>query len=334
MNTHSIASQNHSSVVHEPSFGVQDVSNLPDITQYLTPYLLRTLEMLHNVHGASPVIQNICLSLSYHHTHSTACLSHTRPTTNLEDYQMKQYIDTNPLPSHLPFIADHCATIIPSTCAKQNNGVMADIVEAMRRTTTLIINQQGHFVFSPPTTQDIQNYLSSAMPEKFPPTKGVASGWRNTVNQCLTHGQGWNFLTFPPTDGTKNKRHLLFERAFNGSYIIGSGQCKGLNDLKPKNNNRNSSRRVGAAKPTYTQYQTPPTTPESFPSSQYITSPEWSLDYSSLLSCGGGSTQCLDSSAGLAAIETGLVASMQSPPVESGRSLAEVEADLIRMLCR
>ena len=41
-------------------------------------------------------------------------------------------------------------------------------------------------------------------------------------------------MTFPPIDGTKNKRHLLFERAFNGSYIVGSGQCKGLNDLKPR----------------------------------------------------------------------------------------------------
>ena len=337
MDTHSIASQNHSSFINEPPFGVQDVSNLPNITQYLTPYLLRTLEMLHKVHGASPVIKNICLSLSYHHTHSTACLSHTRPTTNLEDYQMKRYTDTNPIPSHLPFIADHCATIIPSACDKQNNGVMADIVEAMRRTTTLTVNQQGHFVFSPPTTQDIQNYLSCAMPEKFPPTKGVASGWRNTVNQCLTHGQGWNFLTFPPTDGTKNKRHLLFERAFNGSYVVGSGQCKGFNDLKPKNNSRgNSPRRVGAAKPTYTQSPTPPTTPESFPSSGYIISPpEWSLDSSSfILSCGGGSTQLLDSSAGLAAVEAGLVASMQSPPAESERSLADVEADLMRMLCR
>ena len=53
------------------------------------------------------------------------------------------------------------------------------------------------------------------------------------MNQCLTHGQGWNFLTFPPTDGSKNKRHLLFERAFNESVVIGSGQCKAFNDMKP-----------------------------------------------------------------------------------------------------
>jgi hypothetical protein len=53
------------------------------------------------------------------------------------------------------------------------------------------------------------------------------------VNQCLTHGQGWNFLTFAPMDGTKNKRHLLFERAFNGSIVVGSGQCKSFNDMKP-----------------------------------------------------------------------------------------------------
>ena len=330
MNTGSVS---YSSVANEPSFGVHDVSDLPDITPYLTPYLIRTLEMLHNVYGTSPVIKNICLSLSYHHTHSTACLSHTRPTTYLDDYQMKRYTDSNPLPSRLPFIPDHCATIIPSACDKQNNGVMADIVEAMRRTTTLHINQKGDFVFFPPTTQAIQNYLSSVMPEKFPATKGVASGWRNTVNQCLTHGQGWNFLTFPPMDGSKNKRHLLFERAFNGSYIVGSGQCKGLNDLKPKNNNRGNSPR-GAAKAVATQLPTPPATPDMFPSLGCVVStPEWSLDSSLfMLSCGGGSTQPLDSSAGLAAVEAGLVASMQSPPEESGRSLADVEADLVRML--
>ena len=335
MDTLSIASRSYSSIVNEPSFGAQDISNLPNITQYLTPYLLRTLEMLHKVYGTSPVIKDICLSLSYHHTHSTACLSHTRPTTYLDDYQMKRHTDTNPLPSRLPFIPDHCATIIPSACDKQNNGVMADIVEAMRRTTTLTVNQRGHFVFFPPTTQDIQNYLSCAKPEKFPPTKGVASGWRNTVNQCLTHGQGWNFLTFPPMDGSKNKRHLLFERAFNGSYIVGSGQCKGLNDLKPKNNNRgNSPRRAGTAKPVLTQLPTPPTTPNTLPSSGYVVStPEWSLDSSLfMLSCSGSPTQLLDSSAGLAAIEAGLVASMQSPPEESGRSLADVEVDLMRML--
>jgi hypothetical protein len=146
---------------------------------------------------------------------------------------MKDFTDRYRLPHHLPFISDGCAQIIPFTPTKPNHGVMEDIIEAIRRTTILDLPVHQP-VFYPPTTGDIQMYLSQRWPEKYPPANGVASGWRNTVNQCLTHGQGWNFLTFPPIDGTKNKRHLLFERAFNGSYIVGSGQCKGLNDLKPR----------------------------------------------------------------------------------------------------
>ena len=146
---------------------------------------------------------------------------------------MKSFTDRNRLPHHLPFISDDYAQIIPFTASKLNHGVMEDIIEAIRRTTFLHLSGQTP-VFFPPTTGDIQSYLAMRWPEKYPATNGVASGWRNTVNQCLTHGQGWNFLTFPPIDGTKNKRHLLFERAFNGTYIVGSGQCKGLNDLKPK----------------------------------------------------------------------------------------------------
>src|SRR5271154_3284196 len=92
----------------------QDMSNLPDITQLITPYMLKTFEMLHKVHGTSDVIRQICLSLSYYHTHSTAGLSHTRPTVSLEHYNMKHFTDTNPLPSCLPFIGDHCAAIIPN----------------------------------------------------------------------------------------------------------------------------------------------------------------------------------------------------------------------------
>lgn len=216
--------------------------------------------MLHNVYGSSQVIKDICLSLSYHHTHTVAFLSHTCPTSSLETYNMKHYTNATPIPSHLPFVADHCAAIIPPTSENHDRGVMNDVVEAMRRITVITTDNGGLYAFYPPTTQDIQSYLSSRWPQKYPSTKGTASGWRNTVNQCLTHGQGWNFLTFPPTDGTKNKRHLLFERAFNGSYIVGSGQCKGLNDLKPKN-----SRRRGAKNKTVQSSLiiTPPPTPES-----------------------------------------------------------------------
>src|SRR5271167_4173712 len=172
----------------------QNMSNLPNITQLITPYMLKTLEMLHKVHGTSDVVRKICLSLSFHHTHSMAGLSHTRPTVSLEHYNMKHFTDTNPLPSRLPFVGDHCAAIIPNATYdnKHHTGVMDDIVEAMRQTTFLTVDHTGVYTFVPPTTQDIQNYLSIKYSDKYPRNKSVASGWRNTVNQCLTHGQGWN----------------------------------------------------------------------------------------------------------------------------------------------
>jgi hypothetical protein len=246
-------------VVNPPPVS-QDVPRLPDITHQITPYHLRTLEMLHNVYGPSQVIKDICLSLSYHLIYTMAFLSGTRPTSSLETYDMKFHTSSNPLPSRLPFVADHCATIIPPASETHGRGVMNDVVEAMRRTTVITIDDRGLYAFYPPTTLDIQNYLSTCWPQKYPSTKGAASGWRNTVNQCLTHGQGWNFLTYPPTDGTKNKRHLLFERAFNGSYIVGSGQCKGLNDLKPKNS-RGRATKTQTTPPN--QLITPPPTPSS-----------------------------------------------------------------------
>lgn len=300
-----------SSHMNDASFELQD--ELPDITQYLTPYFLKTLEMLHTVHGTTDVIQNICLSLSYRNIYSTAYLSNTRSTITLEEYNMKHFTDSNPLPSRLPFIADHCSTVIPQTCDKHGHGVMNDVVEAMRRTTHFITDENDIYAFIPPTTQDIQTFLSSQWPHKYPPARDVASGWRNTVNQCLTHGQGWNFLTFPPIDGSKNKRHLLFERAFNGSYIVGSGQCKGLNDMKPKYQNRTTSPMRRQQRPR--QLPTPPTTPESTASDMFSSSPtEWCLSRD-LRDMSPGELRPTD---GLGAVEAGLVRMFPNPDRESG----------------
>jgi hypothetical protein len=170
-----------------------------------------------------------------------------RSTTSLEVYDMKSMIQKNPLPPLLPFLADTCATIIPESCDRHTPGAMDDVIAAIRATTRLI-TPENHF--TAPTTIEIQEWLSSHRPEKYPASKENAAGWRNTVNQCLTHGQGWNFLTYPPVEGSKNKRHLLFERAFNGTYIVGSGQCKGLNDLKPKKRLRASERSISKARQT------------------------------------------------------------------------------------
>ena len=109
---------------------------------------------------------------------------------------------------------------------------MDDIIEAIRhKTTPAIVDGQTRWM--PPTTQDIQQFMSCTWPTKYRSDVADAKGWKNTVNQCLTHGQGWNFVTYVPQTG-KNKRHCLVERAFNGVCILGSGVCKGLNDRKPK----------------------------------------------------------------------------------------------------
>jgi hypothetical protein len=229
-----------------PPLDLIDFGILPDITYGLSPFLLRTLETIHRIYGTNPITQGLSLSLSYHLTHSTRFLSNTRPTFDLHTYEMRYFTTDSYLPSTAPFAADHTATIIPTSCEKFNEGTMTDIVEAIRHTTRPAFNPlSDEYAFFPPTTPEIQEYLSARWPEKYPASHGTAQGWRNTVNQCLTHGQGWNFLTFPPTDGTKNKRHLLFERAFNGSVIVGSGQCKSFNDMKP-----NRRRRPSPTKPT------------------------------------------------------------------------------------
>jgi hypothetical protein len=198
----------------------------------------------------------------------------------------------------LPFIADHCAAIIPTGGDIHAAGMMDDIVEAIRY-TTLPCPQGG---FYPPTAQDIQGYMSTTYPERFPLNKDTAQGWRNSVNQCLTHGQGWNFLTFPPTDGSKNKRHLLFERAFNNSFIIGSGQCKGFNDQKP-NRRSKSPKTSSLPKPLVT----PPSEPQGPPVVLLHETP----------------------TEGLARVETSMTG---TEPRRAERTLEEVEYDLMRML--
>jgi hypothetical protein len=202
---------------------------LPIALPRLTPYHLQTLETLHSVYGSHSATQQICRSLSIEQL-----ISNTKPNTPIETYNKNFFIEFNSLPTPLPFAADHCAAIIPLTNDTNGGRLMVDIVDAIRHTTVIDTSSSGEVSFQPPTTQDIQKYMSDVSPTRYDPTVGVATEWKNSVNQALCHGQGWNFLTFPPTDGTKNNRHLLFERAYNGSYIVGSGQCQTLNKNKPK----------------------------------------------------------------------------------------------------
>jgi hypothetical protein len=213
-----------------------DKTLLPDISDDITPYLIRTLEAIHRIYGTNQITKELSTAISFSIPHPQRLWSHTAPLFDVDSYNMNFFTDRAPLPYRAPFAADHMSCTIPTPNETYQPGTMTDIVEAIRHTTRMAINHDvspKEFAFLPPTTLDIQDWLSWKWPEKYPSGSGVAQGWRNTVNQCLTHGQGWNFLTFAPRDGTKNKRHLLFERAFNGTIVVGSGQCKGYNDMKP-----------------------------------------------------------------------------------------------------
>ena len=161
------------------------------------------------------------------------------------------------------------------------------------------------------------------------------------MNQCLTHGQGWNFLTFAPIDGTKNKRHLLFQRAYNGSYIVGSGQCKGLNDLKPKSRAvitrpRRPSRTPSSPSQTDVDITSPPpmtmSTPEHKRQDLMITKFPWSIDTTFEQLWERARTTKYPSTL-LDKAEARLLALMPSTdgPVESSRTLDEIEVDLMKI---
>lgn len=222
-------SESYQTILYSPQ-GV-----LPDLSSHINTYLFKTIKMLHEVYGTSPDIKELSLKASF--------VSVNNPTgayLSLHDYKMSDFVNSNDLPSPFPYLSDRCATIIPSSTERRHgtSGIMEDLVEAIRYATHVERTISGELIFNPPSTAEIQTWMSTRWPDKYPVNKQVARGWRNSVNQCLTHGQGWNFITYSPratgTENGKIKRHLLFERAFNGSYIVGSGQCKGLNDQKTK----------------------------------------------------------------------------------------------------
>jgi hypothetical protein len=307
------SSQNNSSPVKM----VTEDHSLPDFTP--KAYVLTTLQTCYSLYGADPVIPRICEEVIYQNSYGMSTRHcYTRPTVDLYNYNMNLFTANSSLPASLPFVGDHMAAIVPEGSHHHAVGTMDDIVQAMRCTTR--VNSTGKF--EAPTTPDIQEYLSSTYPAKYPASTAVASGWRNSVNQCLTHGQGWNFLTYPPVEGSKNKRHLLFERAFNGQLIVGSGQCKGFND---KRRAADKTPKRGKVYRNSQQLPSPPITPTH----EYWTS----LPETPALGRGIGpvdlSQHSMLASEELEMLEVGMTG---MPPAPAERTLEEVEADLIRMM--
>jgi hypothetical protein len=138
------------------------------------------------------------------------------------------------LPNPLPFLPNSMAKEIPADALKKKRGpgnsVMDDVVNAILQTTQAgpSLPANDGIIFHAPTSQNIQTYLSLVRPEKYPADTPMARGWRSTVNQCLTHGQGWNFLCLGPLPGEKHKRVMLFQRSFILEIVLGSGQCVAL----------------------------------------------------------------------------------------------------------
>jgi hypothetical protein len=318
---------------------VTESGSIPDFTP--NGYVLATLQMCYNLFGACPISHRICEEIMYQNNHGMPTMNcYTRPTYDLYNYNMSSFTADSSLPSSFPFVGDHMATMFPDGSNHHAVGTMDDIVQAMRCTTRL--NQAG--MFEAPTTPDIQEYLSSTYPAKYPASTAVASGWRNSVNQCLTHGQGWNFLTYPPVEGSKNKRHFLFERAFNGQLIVGSGQCKGFND-KRRAADKTSNRGKASRNPQ--QLPSPPITPTQelwtvLPENPVLERSLGPVDLShhSMLAPENpvpeGSLGPVDLShhSMLASerLEMLEVEMTGMPPAPAERTLEEVEADLIRMM--
>jgi hypothetical protein len=205
---------------------------LPDITKKLTVHTYTTVQSLHKYYNKYPDIRQICLEVSY------AAVEEDEPrgaTISYHEYEKQKIIDENPLPLSFPFLPDRCVIAIPPNLEQgHNSSIMEAVVEAMRHTVHREIGPDGRSHFSPSSTTEIQQWMSENDPTNYPASTAAARGWKNSVNQCLTHGQGWNFVTYPPLHGSKIKRHMLVERAFNGSIVVGPGQCKSYNDQKGK----------------------------------------------------------------------------------------------------
>ena len=201
----------------------------------VTPFQLQTLEHLTRAYSLTTSTPGLCLGISLDYLGPTPT-SGIPPTADYITYDIKTIMNDNPIPTVLPFLKDSLSTVIPEeTLGKQVQGAMLDAISAIRSSTSLIPDPHNpsNFRFQPPNTQEVQNMMQFLWPEKYKPAAGEAKEWRNTVNQCLTHGQGWNFISYEDTDGGgKLKRHILFERAYNGLCILGPGQCKALNDKR------------------------------------------------------------------------------------------------------
>jgi hypothetical protein len=135
-------------------------------------------------------------------------------------------------PISLPFLMNNLAMVITESVRshKHTYGIMDDVVAVIRGRATATLSPEGEIVFQAPTGQEIKDYMQEAWPHKYNLTQ---KGWQNSVNQCLTHGQGWNFLKYV-IDAERLNRYVLFERAYNGRIVLGSGQCKKLHDDRRK----------------------------------------------------------------------------------------------------
>jgi hypothetical protein len=211
----------------DPRVLYREGQKLPDITHLLTVHVLKTVQTVNRLYGPSSLAADICLKASF------ASVNNPRGSQlPREDYDKSDVISRNPFPTPLPYLADNDALIIPSSLKRfrTNSAVMEDIVNAIRHTTNLSSTSDS-ICFHAPTTTEIQSWMSRKWPEIYPSETPVSSGWRNSVNQSLCHGQGWNFISYQTTvNGHKVSYHVLFERAFNDSCIIPTGVCKKLNE--------------------------------------------------------------------------------------------------------
>ena len=202
---------------------------LPNIRDKLSMFHMPTLETIERVYGKESYLTPVlCLTASWNYAHNP-----DGPTISLFDWDKEAIIAANPVPLSIPYLPDTQAKKIPRNITIRETPLMNDIVEAIRQNMYYESTFIGRFYFEGPTTQVIQRWLSEEWPDVYPPGTKLATGWRNSVNQCITHGQGWNFVTYPiDSYGDPVRRHVLFERAYNGTFILPAHLCRRLNALK------------------------------------------------------------------------------------------------------
>jgi hypothetical protein len=148
----------------------------PAIT--LTAFSMQTLFTISDTYGETQITYLFWGALLFPHLYPEGRYEMSiRPEIRPEEYDMDAIVRANPLPRPLPFITDSRGVIIPNEVMEKigngdkkisDNRIMQAIVEAIRQTTRLTVNDIGQYYITPPTYEDVMNQI----PEDIAASRG------------------------------------------------------------------------------------------------------------------------------------------------------------------